>query len=197
MPTADAAYRILIRLYPKGFRDQYRDDLVQNFRDLVTERGARAAWTRTAVDVVVTVPRYRLEAIMTERHSATTLSIAIALMAAAGLISVPVGLPLGLVLLPLAAALAVAQRSTLARAIRTPDTNRRRRRLTIAGALAAICVVSTTIFAFDLRGEDHWGGKAVVYNLVFYVTLIGAITYLIVGLLTPKAGEQTLASPLH
>lgn len=194
MPAA-AVYRALIRLYPSDFRDRYRDDLVQNFSDLVDDRGARAAWARTAVDLAVTVPRYRLEAIMTERNSATTLSVAITLLAAAGLLSVPIGFYPGIVLLPVAAALAVAQRSTLARAIRNPDSNRRRRRLTIAGALAASCVVATTIFVLDVRGEEHWGGKVVVYNLIFFVTLIGAIAYLIVGLLTPKV-DQHLASPL-
>lgn len=195
MPTTDAAYRALIRLYPRRFRDRYSDDLVQNFTDLVDDRGVRAAWTRTAVDLAVTVPRYRLEAIMTERHSAAALSVAITLLAAAGLLSVPIGSYPGIVLLPVAAGLAVAQRSTLARAIRTPDSNRRRRRLTIAGVLATSCVVATTIFVLDVRGEEHWGGKVVVYNLIFFVTLIGAIAYLTVGLLTPKA-DQHLASPL-
>ena len=75
---------------------------------------------------------------MTEQHSATTLGIAIALLATAGLLSVPIGFYPGIVLLPVAGALAVAQRSTLARSIRTPDSNRRRRRLTIAGALGIV-----------------------------------------------------------
>lgn len=197
MSTAPAVYRALIRLYPRDFRDRYRDDLVQSFADLVDDRGARAAWARTAVDLIVTVPRYRLEAIMTERHSTTTLSVTIAVLAAAGLLSVPVGFYPGIVLLPVAGALAVAQRSTLARAIRTPDSNRRRRRLTIAGVLAVSCVVATTIFVLDVRGEEHWGGKVVVYNLIFCVTLIGAIVYFIVGVLTPKTAQQRHASPLR
>ena len=196
MSAAEAAYRALIRLYPRDFRDRYRDDLVQNFSDLVDEYGGRAAWARTAIDLAVTVPRYRLEAIMTERHSATTLSVAITLLAAAGLLSVPTGFYPGIVLLPVAIALAVAQRSTLARAIRTPDSSRRRRRLTIAGALAVTWAVATIIIVLDLRHEEHWGGKVVVYNLIFFVTLIGAVVYFIVGLLTPKA-VGPLASPVR
>ena len=195
MPAPLDVYRALIRLYPKDFRDHYHDDLVQNFTDLVKHRGAPGAWALTAVDLIVTVPRYRLEAIMTERHSAATLTVAITLLGAAGLLSVPAGFYPGIVLLPVAAALAVAQRSTLARAIRTPDANRRRRRLTIAGALAVTWIVATTIFVLDLRHDEHWGGKAVVYNLIFFVTLIGALAYLIVGLLTPKS-DQHLARPL-
>jgi hypothetical protein len=195
MPAANAAYRALIRLYPRDFRDRYRDDLVQNFADLVDDRGASAAWARTAIDLSVTVPRYRLEAIMTERHSATTFGVAITLLATAGLLSVPLGFPAGIVLLPVAIALAVAQRGTLARAIRTPDSNRRRRRLTIAGALAVAWAVATVIIVLDLRHEEHWGGKVVVYNLIFFVTLIGAIVSCIVGLLTPKA-DRHLVRPL-
>ena len=195
MPTANTAYRALIRLYPRDFRDRYRDDLEQNFSDLVDDRGAGTAWARIAIDLAVTVPRYRLEAIMTERHSATTLSIAITLLAAAGLLSVPIGFYPGIVLLPVAVALAVAQRSTIARSIRTPDSNRRRRRLTIAAALALLWAVSTTLVLLDIRHEDDWGGKVVVYNLIFFVTLIAAVVYLIVGLLTPKANRH-LASPV-
>jgi hypothetical protein len=127
--TTTGIYRAVIRLYPREFRARYRDDLVQHFTDLVNERGLRAAWTRTAVDLIVTVPRYRLEAIMNERHSTTTLTVAITLLAAGGLLSVPAGIYPGIVLLPLAGALAVGQRSALARAIRTADSHRRQRRL--------------------------------------------------------------------
>ncbi len=104
---------------------------MQHFADLVTDRGARAAWTRTGVDLIVTIPRYRLENIMTEQHSATILHLAITLLAAGGVLSLLTGLGPGLALLLAAVVLAVSQRSTLAHAIRTPDTNRRRRRLAL------------------------------------------------------------------
>ena len=48
----------------KSFGGHYGDDLVQQFADLVADRRARAAWARTGVDLIVTVPRYRLESIM-------------------------------------------------------------------------------------------------------------------------------------
>ena len=196
MPAAHAAYRTLIRLYPKDFRDRYRDDLVQSFSDLVDSRGTGAACARAAIDLAITVPRYRLEATMTERHSATTLGFAIALLATAGLLSVPIGFYPGVVLLPVAGALAVAQRSTLARSIRTPDSNRRRRRRIIAGARAVTWAGAANLGVRDIRPEDPWGGKVVVYNLIFFVTLIGAVVYFIVGLLTPRA-IRPLPSALH
>ena len=56
MPVAHAAYRALIRLYPREFHDRYRDDLVQSFSDLVDSRGTGAACARTAIDLAITVP---------------------------------------------------------------------------------------------------------------------------------------------
>ena len=92
MSGAHPIYHTLVRLYPKAFRDAYGDDVVQHFDDLVADRGIRAAWGRTALDLAVTIPRYRLETIMNERHSATTISVAVGLLAAAGVASMLVGL---------------------------------------------------------------------------------------------------------
>lgn len=69
MRPAVAAYRMLIRLYPRGFRDRYRDDLSQHFHDLVTERGARAAWARTAMDLAVTYLIVGLLTPKTDQHA--------------------------------------------------------------------------------------------------------------------------------
>lgn len=62
------------------------------------------------------------------------------LLATGGVVGVLTDFYSGIVLFAAAAALALAQRSTLARAIRTPDSNRRRRRLGIAAVLGALCV---------------------------------------------------------
>ena len=43
--------------------------------------------------------------------------------------------------------------------------------------------MATVIIVLDLRHEEDWGNKVVVYNLIFFVTLIGALVYFIVGLL--------------
>lgn len=82
MPASHPIYRSLVRLYPRDFRLSYGADLEQHFADLVTDRGARAAWARTGVDLIVTIPRYRLENIMTEQHSSTTVHLTITLLAA-------------------------------------------------------------------------------------------------------------------
>ena len=154
MSGAHPIYHTLVRLYPKAFRDAYGDDLVQHFDGLVADRGIGAAWGRTALDLAVTVPRYRLETIMNERHSATTISVAVGLLAAAGVASMLVGLYPGGLLLVVALVLAIAQRSAIARALRAPDPQRRRRRLQTAAVLGVVFVAS--FVAYLLLVGDTW-----------------------------------------
>ncbi|MGI8929118.1 MAG: hypothetical protein ACR2H0_06615 [Candidatus Limnocylindrales bacterium] len=195
-------YRSFVRLYPRDFRQRYGEDLVQHFADLITDRGARAAWTRTSVDLIVTIPRYRLENIMTEQHSATTLHLAITLLAAGGVLSFLTDLYpgqglVGLVLLLAAVVLAIAQRSTLARAIRITDPNRRRRRLVTAGILALIFAASYIAF-LNLIG-DTWTLRETLLAAIGTPAMIASPIYLIAGLLTPKAPrrpDQAVVIPL-
>ena len=67
-------------------------------------------------DLLLTVPRYRLETVMSDRLSATTLNVIITLLVAGGLISFMMGVGPGILLVGVAVVLAVAQRTTLARA---------------------------------------------------------------------------------
>jgi hypothetical protein len=190
VPSHDALYRALIVLYPKEFRDRYREDLVQHFADLTRDRGTRAAWARTGLDLAVTVPRYRLECIMSEQRTATTTAIAVGGLAALGvLITLSRGMFWGLFPLGLAAVLAVAQRSALARAVRTPDTSRRRRRLTIGTVLALIFAGSIAGF-FQAISDDHISDASLlVFNVIGAVTLVGAVGFLAAGCFTPKASR--------
>lgn len=194
MPSRHPVYRSLVRLYPREFRLGYGDDLVQHFADLVTDRGARAAWTRTGIDLIVTIPRYRLERIMTEQHSATTLNVVLTLLATGGVVGVLTGFYPGIVLFAAAAALAVAQRSTLARAIRTPDSNRRRRRLGIAAVLGVIFVSSYVAF-YVLIG-DSWTIRETLLALVGVPAMFGGIVFFIAGLLTPRTPDNHGIAPI-
>lgn len=177
-------YRAAVRLYPRDFRRHYGDDLVQSFGDLVTERGQIAAWRRTTLDLVLTVPRYRLESVMTERLSATTLNVIISLLVAGGLISFMVGVGPGILLVGVAIALAVAQRTSLARALRRPDTRARRRRLTVGAVLGGVFVVSYSAYV-ALIG-DSWTIRETVLAVVGTAAMFGSVAFLIAGLLTPK-----------
>lgn len=185
MGTTHPMYRALTHLYPRSFRGEYGDDLVQHFGDLVSDRGQRAAWTRTGVDLIVTIPYYRLESIMTEHQSATTLGIAIGLLTAGGIASLLTGVGPWLLLLAAAGVLAFAQRGALARAIRTPDSNLRRRRLMTAAVLGVV-FVGLYVAYISLIG-DRWTVRETVFTIIGTSAMFGAAGFLIAGLLTPKS----------
>jgi hypothetical protein len=187
VPRPYGLYRSVIRLYPKSFRRDYGDDLLQHFADLVIDRGLRAAWARTGVDLIVTVPRYRLESIMNEQHSVTAVNVGIAALAAGGVFGVLTDVFPGVVLLVAAIGFAFAQRSTLARAIRTPGSNRRRKRLRTAAVLAVVFVASYV--AFDRLIGDHWTIRETVLTAIGSLAMVGSVVYFIIGLLTPRALE--------
>lgn len=85
--SAGRVYKNLLRLYPRDFRDHYGDDLLQIHTDLSAELGPRRAWRRVTLDLIVTVPRYRMETLMKERHTSTVLTAAIVVMACVGIAS--------------------------------------------------------------------------------------------------------------
>jgi hypothetical protein len=155
------AYRSLLVLYPRDFRDRYSDDLVQTLTDLSAELGPRRAWRRVTLDLVVTVPRYRMETLMKEEHSSTVLTVAITVMASAGIISLFIGQPLGVLLVPLAVVVAITQRGRLARSMDAVDASRfRRKRLRTAAVLAASLPVIFLV-SLPILG-DEWGTDATV-----------------------------------
>ena len=184
--SAHPVYRALTRLYPPDFRNHYRDDLVQSLTDLTRQRGPGRAWARTTLDLIVTVPRYRMETLMNEQHSANTLTGIIVLLGAIGIISVPLGYHWGILLLPVAIGLGITQRSKLARAMDVSKGNdMRRRRLRIATALMASLPVIYLI-SLPILGES-WGLDAVIAFSLWFIVLIVAVCYLIAGISTPRS----------
>jgi choline-glycine betaine transporter len=184
--SAHPVYRALIWLYPPDFRNHYRDDLVQSFTDLTRDRGPGQAWARTTLDLIVTVPRYRMETLMKEEHSASILTGLIVLLGAVGIISVPLGISPGILLLPLAIGLGIAQRSKLARAMDVRKGNDiRRRRLRIAGVLMASLPVIYLV-SLPILG-DSWGLDATIAFSLWFIVLIVAVGYFIAGISTPRS----------
>lgn len=197
MSAPHPVYRSLVRLYPRDFRDRFGDDLVQHFADLVNDRGNARAWARTGIDLTVTLPRYRLERIMSEQHSATTLNVAITLLVGCGVVSLLTDLypgP-GAALFVVAAVLAVTQRSTLARAIRTPNSSRRRRRLRTAAILALVSLATIVSYMRAVGAEDVSGTSLVIHNAIGVPAMFGAIAFLIAGILTPKSPRKGQLAP--
>lgn len=185
--SAHPVYRALTWLYPRDFRDCYRDDLVQIHTDLTREHGPARAWGRTTLDLFVTVPRYRMESLMKESLSPTVITVAIAVMAVAGIASVFVtdGYPAAVLLTPLAIVLAVTQRSKLARSMNAVTGSRiRRKRLTTAAVLTVFLPV-IYVAAPAILGDD-WGADAVALFGLWVVVLIAAVVYFIAGITTPR-----------
>jgi hypothetical protein len=73
-------YRALLVLYPRSFRQGYREPMLQLFGDCVRDRGAKA-WLRTVPDLVRTIPALRLEAVMSGPGPTASKVAAFALLA--------------------------------------------------------------------------------------------------------------------
>jgi hypothetical protein len=182
-------YRTFVRLYPRDFRMDFGDDLMQLHDDLEADRGRLAAWRVCAVDLLVSLPRMHLERLMKPRHATTAITWSIVLLAAAGAASIltvvyPGRLLLGGLFIVAAAALAGAQWSSLARAIRVRDTALRHRRLRTAAVLAAVFIACYGGFVATVG--DAWTGRETVLTVIGTASLVGAVIYLIAGLLTPR-----------
>lgn len=58
------AYGALLWLYPRQFREEYRDDMVLLVRDQCRDESPWRVLTRSAVDLAITIPKQHLEAHM-------------------------------------------------------------------------------------------------------------------------------------
>lgn len=63
-------YGVLLRLYPRAFREEYGEDMTQLLRDQLRDESATRVWARTVLDVALTCPTIRLEAHMSHALSA-------------------------------------------------------------------------------------------------------------------------------
>lgn len=184
--AASRIYRGALRCYPASFRRRYGDDLVAAFEDLCADRGIRAAWRRTVLDLIVTVPKYRLESIMSEHRATLTLTAVTVILAFAGFATLAVGAwPISVGLIAVAVVILVSQRSALARSLHPREPNRRRRHL-LLGAIMAIAVFACLVVAYlaDI-GDEHVGsGALIVYNVAGLLSLFSAVVLTVVGLRT-------------
>jgi hypothetical protein len=189
VPSGSGLYRVLVRLYPREFRREFADDLIQMFGDLAERDGLPAAWRRTVVDLAVTVPRHRLETVMSARRSSTVIWLFAIIGALAGvtLLAADVASTVALIVVVIAGVVVLAQRSQLARSLR-PETSGDRRRLWIQSAIGAVAAVAALAIGFaDLAGEESWpAGRVLVYNLVFFVAAITAVVSFAIALRRPR-----------
>jgi hypothetical protein len=195
MAAGTSVYRVLVRLYPRRFREHYADDLILHFEDLVRGYGAGYAWRRTAVDLLVTVPRYRMETIMEPRHSARGVALLVAVFAVAGVLGFFVGFAAALLLVVVSIAIAVAERGRLASSLRPPTASRRQRLLVASGLLVLASLATVSIGFADLGDDDQWPtGRLLLYNAVFFSLLFAALACGVLGMLAVRS-KPSSSSP--
>ena len=143
-PRRFRSYRVLLWLYPRWFRREYGDDLVQAFRDELRDRGPLRGWLRVIADLVVSIPTQHREAVMAHRSSSSDL-VRLVLVGTAVLALVAFGGMLALASLLVLAALTFARWRRMVpyrEALR--DSNKSWWRVLLAGvALMATIVVAT------------------------------------------------------
>ena len=59
---ATGIYRVLIRCYPRRFRQEYGRDMALLFEDQLRDEAAVRVWARAIVDLAITIPTQHLEA---------------------------------------------------------------------------------------------------------------------------------------
>lgn len=194
MAAGTSIYRALVRLYPQNFRDHYADDLVLHFEDLARRDGANRAWRRIAVDLLVTVPRYRMETIMKPHHSAWGVALLVAVFAVAGVLGYFAGFAPAVLFVVVSIAIAVAERGRLASSLHPPTTSRRRRLLVASGLLLLAGLATLFIGFTDLGDDDQWPtDRLLLYNAVFFILLAAALVCGALGLLAVRSKQSSSA----
>ena len=179
-------------LYPAEFRHEFGADMLLHFDDLIVNRGAVVATTRTSVDLVVTVPRYHLEAVMNTSSVDRMLGTVVVALPVLGVSSILFGSPwAGAALIGAGVILALASRGRLARSIRTAPPSQRARRL--RGSAVSFAVLVTAYIGFVVVTSDEPVSMLglLVTTLIGVAALGGAAALLVAGLLTPKS-EQAI-----
>ena len=187
-------YRRMIALYPNELRREYGDDMEFVFNELIADRGVRVAMTRTTIDLIVTVPRYRLEAVMTKIHATRTLNVAIAGLLALGTFGVTAGGTwIGAMLIFAGLGLAIANRGRLARSIRTANPSQRSHRLRLAALNAGLFAASVVAYGIVIWDEEASTPGLLIPSLLGTVALVGAVGFLLAGLFTPRTANRALS----
>lgn len=85
----ERSYRALTVLFPRAFRREYGDDLVQLFREDLSERGALRGWGRALSDLVLSVPVQHVEATVNQTSSrAAQAAIALSVLSVLAVVAV-------------------------------------------------------------------------------------------------------------
>jgi hypothetical protein len=166
----EQVYAALIRLYPPSFRQDYGADLVQLLREQCAEEPAWRVYGRALVDLAITVPSQRLEALV-HNNSTRVVSLLYAAVATAGALVAVVGgsntvtLIVGLLIALAAAAMTVTAYRRGAPPAAAPTA------AWWKFILAGLCLIVAVIIAAG-AGVDAWyvGMIAVLLGAVLSAT---------------------------
>jgi hypothetical protein len=172
-------YRGLLRVYPRRFRDEYRDDMALMFASQLRDEPAGRVWARGVIDLAITIPARHLEAHM-NRPPKPAVPLVFAALSVSGVVFAILGgsnlgmAGIGLALAVAAGFLAVASwRTTRAvTAARPPSAHWWQVLLGGVGAL------TTTIVVVNITGEVSEG-----WWLPMMVTLLAGIMTTATGLI--------------
>ncbi|MDQ1696359.1 MAG: hypothetical protein QOJ03_1712 [Frankiaceae bacterium] len=90
-------YGALLHCYPRDFRREYGEDMTQLLALQLRDENAVRVWGRTFVDLALTVPSLRLEAVMSRRSSLPGTAVVYGAAAVACLVATAVSGTVGMV----------------------------------------------------------------------------------------------------
>ena len=204
MPRPDVArldvpgattYRRLLRLYPRALREAYGAEMVLLFTELRRRHGRRA-WGRVLLDLAVSVPRTRLESVMsTTLSTRTVVALVVAVAAPLSLLALtafgPAGLPVPLGL----AGLALAQRSRLARSLGAGPAPSAVRSAAVGLAVSVVALAGVTgSWIYHLRTFEGLSTAAVMlHNLIGFAALAGTLAFTVLLAVRLRRRPPTVA----
>ncbi len=169
-----AVYRRLTALYPRSFRDEYRDDLTAMFASQLADDGALRCWLRTALDLMVTVPTQQMESQMNRTSNHLVPLIYTAIAAGGALVAIVGGSNRTMLVIGACIALAAGAAAVVAW----------RRSQPIVGAIgtngwwkfivAGAALVAGVVVAAGLGVEEWFLGMLAVF-VGFVLTLTGVV----------------------
>jgi len=181
--TAVAGYRALLRLYPRGFRDEYGVDMELLFTASLRDEPRGRVIARTLVDLAATVPTRHLEAHV-HRSPKPTMVLPIAAVSVTALALVTVGGTNRAVLLvgvpvALLAALLAALVWREGRPVQTPHAATAHRWRYLAGGAGLLVAVKVVTTATGELPSGWWW--------VAMATILGGLVLLAIGLVLTVA----------
>lgn len=172
--AAFIAYRAMVRLYPREFREEYGADMVQLLRDQRADEPAWRVFARAAIDVAITVPAQHLEVNMNEpsTHLVPLLYTACALGGV--LLAIVGGSSTGVVALGVIIAVVAGTTAAIAWRRTGPAGGRISTRGWWKLVVAGPCIIAGVVAAAGI-GIDAWMVGMFAVLVAFVVTGLGVI----------------------